>query len=77
MPLIVFSSKELQASSLYCRILEASGTPGRPQKTPSNISENDRELEKLLRNAVRVRNAQIRAARTKTDATRGTARRSS
>jgi hypothetical protein len=71
MPLIVFSSKELQASSLYCGMLEANGTPGRPQKTPSNISENDRELEKLLRNAVRQRNAQIRAARTKTDATEG------
>ncbi len=77
MPLIVFSGKELHASCLYFRISLANGTPGRPQRRPSNISKRDRELEKLLRNAVRVRNAQIRAARTKTDATRGTARRSS
>jgi hypothetical protein len=71
MPLIVFSGKELQASSLYCRIPEANVTPERTKKAPRNIAETDRELEKLLRNAVRLRNAQIRAARTKTDRIKG------
>lgn len=74
MPLIVFSGQELQARSLYCRMLEAEGTPERPPKTPRNTSEKNRELEKLLRNAVRLRNAQVRADRTKTDGIKGNAK---
>ena len=49
MPLIVFPSKELQASSLYCGMLQANGTPGNAAEDTRNISENDRELENLLR----------------------------
>ena len=65
MALIVFSGKELQPRSLYCRMLHSNGMPERRPKTPRNISEKDSELENLLRSAARVRNAQKRAVRTK------------
>jgi hypothetical protein len=65
MPLIVFSGNEFQASSLCCGIPEANCTPERSLKTPREISEMGSELENLLRGAVRLRNAQKRAVRTK------------
>jgi|HubBroStandDraft_1064217.scaffolds.fasta_scaffold00644_18 hypothetical protein len=71
MTLIVFSCKELRTRPLYRCTPEANGTPERPQKTPRNISDKDRELEKLLRSATRLRNAQIRAARTKDQGSKG------
>jgi hypothetical protein len=71
MPLIVFSGKELQTRSPYCRTPDAICTPGRPLKTPRKISEKDGELENLLRSAFRLRNAQNRARRTKTGDSKG------
>jgi hypothetical protein len=61
MALIVFSGKELQPGSLYCRILHSNGRAERRPKTPRNISEKDSELENLLRSAARLLNAQKRA----------------
>jgi hypothetical protein len=71
MALIVFSGKELQVSSLYRCIRQANGTPERSVKTPRNISQKDSELENLLRRAVRLRDAQKRAVRTKTAGSKG------
>jgi hypothetical protein len=66
MTLIVFSSKELQARSLYFRISEANRTPERSLEIPRKIPEKDSELERLLRSAVHLNNAQKRAVRIKT-----------
>jgi hypothetical protein len=71
MALIVFPGKELQASSLDCCVSEANRTPEWSLKTPRKISEKDSELERLLRSAVRLRNAQKRAVRSKTAGRKG------
>jgi hypothetical protein len=49
----------------------------RPVKTPRKTSQRVSELENLLRTAVRLRDAQKRAARTKTEENKGTERRDS
>jgi hypothetical protein len=66
MPLVIFPGKELQTRSQHNWISDALCTPRRSLKTPRKISEKDSELENLLRGAVRLLNAQKRAARTKT-----------
>ena len=71
MPLILFSGKELQTSSLHFWISEALCTPRRSLKTPRKISEKDSELENLLRSAVRLLNTQRRAVRTKSAGSKG------
>jgi hypothetical protein len=71
MPLILFSGRGLQTSSLYYWITEALSTPRRSLKTPRKISEKDSELENLLRSAVRLLNAQKRAERIKTAGSKG------
>ncbi|MFZ3216129.1 MAG: hypothetical protein WA192_08735 [Candidatus Acidiferrales bacterium] len=71
MALIVFSGKELQARSLHSCIPEVICTPGRSLKTPRKISQQDSELENLLRSAVRLLNAQKRAVRTKATGSKG------
>lgn len=70
MPLIVFPGKELQASSPYRRLPQAIRTPGNSLRTPRKISEKDSQLENLLRSTFRLRNAQKRAVRTKTESSK-------
>lgn len=70
MPLIVFPGKELQASSPYCRMPQAIRAPGNSLRTPRKISEKDSQLENLLRSTFRLRNAQKRALRTKTESSK-------
>jgi hypothetical protein len=71
MPLIVFSGKELRPHPLNSWIPEAICIPRRPVKTPGKISQRVSELENLLRNAVRLRDAQKRAAETKAEESKG------
>jgi|HubBroStandDraft_3_1064219.scaffolds.fasta_scaffold804712_1 hypothetical protein len=71
MTLIVFSGKELRATSLYFRISEANRTPERSLKTPRKTSEKDSEFENLLRSTVRLFKAQQRAVRSKTAGSKG------
>jgi hypothetical protein len=71
MPLIVFSGKELYPQYPGCSIPEAICTPGRSVKSPRKISQRVSELENLLRDAVRLRDAQKRAAQTKTEESKG------
>jgi hypothetical protein len=71
MPPITFPGKQLQPSTLGSRMPPAICTPGRLPKAPRKISERDTELESLLRNASRPRNAQKQAVRTKTGDSKG------
>ena len=71
MPISLFSGKELQDGSLHRWIRGEICTPGLSLKTPRKTSEKDRELENLLRSAVRLRNAQKRAVRTKIAGSKG------
>jgi hypothetical protein len=71
MPPITFPCKQLQSSALGSRMPPAICTPGRSPKTSRKISEKDSELEKLLRNAFRLRNVQRQAVRTKTSDSKG------
>jgi hypothetical protein len=71
MPPIVFAGKTLQARPLYRWIPVLICMPDRSAKTPRKISQKDNELENLLRSAVRLRDAQKQAARTKTEQTTG------
>jgi hypothetical protein len=64
---IMFSDKELHTNSLDRWMPEAICAPGRSLKTPRKISEKDSELENLLRNAFRLRNARDRVSRTKAE----------
>jgi hypothetical protein len=70
MALILFPDNDLQEGQPQRWTPEANPTPGRSLKSPQKISPKDRELENLLRNAVRLRDTQARARRTKTDGTK-------
>jgi hypothetical protein len=71
MPLIVFSGIELHPRSPGCSIPEAICVPVRSVKSPRRLSQRVSELENLLRNAVRLRDAQKRAAETRAEESKG------
>lgn len=71
MTLIVLSGKGLETKPLCRCIPEANLAPGRPLAVPQKISEKYDEFENLLRSAVRLRIAQERAARSKTEEGKG------